>query len=1023
MRKYAALVLSLMIVASASAQDIFNMPASGTVTNTSNDCWVYDDGGAANDYGTYVDSYMILTPVNSNLFYNSLHLEYAMEAPSQTKIEIYNNYNGALLFRNSASDTVGTIDITICARSIRVYFHTDSEAPQGDGFALHLGVCDTCPDRVQWVSSEVLPNNQALVKWDTVIGGSEYLVRLYSSSFGSVTLAVQGDSLMLPVVSPAGDTIFPVRHCDTISASVYTPCDTIATSCSQCISPAYTGWRQCLCPKPSITTFNRIDNDTDGLRNDYMVRWSEPADTIQWTVVLVNFSTGQEVSRVTTDTNFYLFENLDTCYSYAVTVYCDCHDDPYHDDNPPCKAAVQYIYGVNCSGCLIGVSSVYANIDYVTITLANDTTSLVASIYLGATLIQTNTIRNGTTTFNNLDRATQYTIIIYDSSGTISCDTTFTAVTLDNCIAYYDLHSPLTYATYGYSAANPYLYHGVIDNGEYDVTSRHTVNYDTSATDPNTGDILRVIPYGAEQSVRLGNWTGGESEALTYTYLVDANVNDLLLLRYAVVLNDPSGSHPPERRPSFTLVILDSTGVEIDSICGKADFVAGENTDDWNVYQGDILWKNWTTVGFDVSPYHNRQIKVRLTTKDCLDGNSKHFGYAYFTFECTSKYIAAVNCGKVDSSVFFAPEGFSYRWYNVNDESTVLSTSNRLVVYGEATQYFYCIVSNLENPDCQFRLNAMSGNRYPNADFTYDYTFQNCAFYVQFHNGSYVSADSLGMDTIANSCETAQWLFHSGIISTTYHTSYIYSQSGDYIVRLVSGIANNSCTDTIELLIHLVPPPLDSVSIVGNTSICLGSSTTLTATSYGQYLWNNGYTTQSIAVTPSDTTLYSVSVIDTFGCSSTDEHLVQVKASYYDINVYDTICEKEYYAPEGRPLTEEGVYHLYLTTKEGCDSVIYLHLTVLTNCNNIFVPNAFTPNEQSNNTFRPYSADDVEMRFEIYNRYGAMVFESNTPNEGWDGTFRGNPCPQGVYVWRLVYRYLAPPSAQQVKYGTVMLIY
>jgi len=43
----------------------------------------------------------------------------------------------------------------------------------------------------------------------------------------------------------------------------------------------------------------------------------------------------------------------------------------------------------------------------------------------------------------------------------------------------------------------------------------------------------------------------------------------------------------------------------------------------------------------------------------------------------------------------------------------------------------------------------------------------------------------------------------------------------------------------------------------------------------------------------------------------------------------------------------------------------------------------------------------VSMNWRIYNRYGQLVFQSNTPSQGWDGTFNGTPQPIGVYAYTL----------------------
>ncbi len=66
-----------------------------------------------------------------------------------------------------------------------------------------------------------------------------------------------------------------------------------------------------------------------------------------------------------------------------------------------------------------------------------------------------------------------------------------------------------------------------------------------------------------------------------------------------------------------------------------------------------------------------------------------------------------------------------------------------------------------------------------------------------------------------------------------------------------------------------------------------------------------------------------------------------------------------------------------------------------------FIPNAFTPNGGSlNETFGAVSTAYFQ-RFEmkIFNRWGIQVFESKTPNQGWDGTYNGAACPMDTYLY------------------------
>ena len=69
-----------------------------------------------------------------------------------------------------------------------------------------------------------------------------------------------------------------------------------------------------------------------------------------------------------------------------------------------------------------------------------------------------------------------------------------------------------------------------------------------------------------------------------------------------------------------------------------------------------------------------------------------------------------------------------------------------------------------------------------------------------------------------------------------------------------------------------------------------------------------------------------------------------------------------------------------------------------------FVPNAFSPNGV-NKIFKPTNifTDSEDYLFVIFSRSGTKVFETNDPNMGWDGTYKGEPMPTAMYVYRIYY--------------------
>ena len=511
---------------------------------------------------------------------------------------------------------------------------------------------------------------------------------------------------------------------------------------------------------------------------------------------------------------------------------------------------------------------------------------------------------------DGLQRQHSYDFIVYNNTSqndTMRCQRWYTLQTLcdetlEPCINFTDFTSCLTQPWTGYYD-NPRIWLGAHDYGEDNPHSRHTVIY-TQGVDTNTGGLL-MIPPDEIASVRLGNARADrEAESISYLYYVDTTNYDLLLFKYAAVLDNPG--HDATEQPRLTMRIMNADGSEIDDSCFYFDFISDSSLG-WNTY-GHVLWKDWTTVGVDLTPLHGRRIIVELTTRDCNQGG--HYGYAYYSLRCGKKEIISELCGNTMYNVFHAPVGFAYRWFNQANPIVTLSTTSTLTV--DTAGVFICRMSPLgNNGHCYLDMRCYSGYRFPFSVASYEYsdTVDDCRQRMVFHNQSYVTNDEQHTNPTGETITNIKWLFPDGSQSQELNPTIVLD-TGIYHIRLVTYLSNGSCTDTLDILLPVTPvcPVLDTVY----QNICEGDTISFfdrPLSESGVYDYRDGMYWHTMVLTVLPTT-YS-----TF---------------------YDTIVENQIpYTFLDRTLTEpvNGMTFI-VANANGCDSVIDYHLTVWYNVRN-----------------------------------------------------------------------------------------
>ena len=81
---------------------------------------------------------------------------------------------------------------------------------------------------------------------------------------------------------------------------------------------------------------------------------------------------------------------------------------------------------------------------------------------------------------------------------------------------------------------------------------------------------------------------------------------------------------------------------------------------------------------------------------------------------------------------------------------------------------------------------------------------------------------------------------------------------------------------------------------------------------------------------------------------------------------------------------------------------------VTTSAQDVYIPNAFTPNgDMRNDCWKPVFDDTLTVSdylLEVYTRSGQLIFETRDSNQYWDGTWWGSNVSESTFVYRLVMR-------------------
>jgi gliding motility-associated-like protein len=205
------------------------------------------------------------------------------------------------------------------------------------------------------------------------------------------------------------------------------------------------------------------------------------------------------------------------------------------------------------------------------------------------------------------------------------------------------------------------------------------------------------------------------------------------------------------------------------------------------------------------------------------------------------------------------------------------------------------------------------------------------------------------------------WQIDNGPFIEGRTFSHMFKDARDYTIKGFFMDTTNTCMNTFTFVVHARPIPAADFTFTPEKPVEGLDNVFFVNTSNGveQNKWNWHF-------------------INNEGYTSTQEN-----CSYFFMNA--------------------GVYPvaMVVSNKWGCSDTVVKAVNIEPDFN-VYVPNVFTPNGDSNNeAFKPVMTGVKFYELMIFDRWGKKLFQTSDQSLGWDGTYGGEPCKDDVYVWKI----------------------
>ncbi len=302
---------------------------------------------------------------------------------------------------------------------------------------------------------------------------------------------------------------------------------------------------------------------------------------------------------------------------------------------------------------------------------------------------------------------------------------------------------------------------------------------------------------------------------------------------------------------------------------------------------------------------------------------------------------------------------------------------------------------------------------------------------------------------------TWDWIVDGVSIDTLSNTSFVFNSDSLQPITLVV-TSSYGCIDTVTQEVLIYPLPNNIYSYEGfceEDDVLFTDESTISSGQIVAWNWNYGNGDSSNVQNPSygfgEWGDYNVTLITTsdYGCSDTIEQNITISpnpsAEFSMSSNITQVLDPIYFTDESIDASQWGwdfgdsigtstdqnpdyawnnfsTYTVFLTITNdfGCTDTVSHVVTVKQPPQ---LPLAFSPNGDGlNDVFHVLGGTFTDFRFEIYNNWGKMIFETNDALVGWDGKHMDIEQPLGVYVW--IYHVVTEDGEEYTGHGDVTII-